>query len=72
MIDTSNYTPKTEPKSVAEINTKRMYMILLKAQEMTLQETPSKKGIIQLLSSLEHDILLLNDENNHIERDLFH
>ena len=57
----------------AEINVKRIYMILLKIQEMILENNSqyNKKEIIQLLSSIEHDILMLNDENNSICRDLF-
>lgn len=57
----------------AEISTKRMYLILLKAQEMILENNPQhkKKEIVSLLSSIEHDILMLNDKNNSINRDLF-
>lgn len=55
----------------AIISTKRIYTILLKVQEMILQNNIDKKEIISLLSSIEHDILLLNDKDNSIERDLF-
>ena len=55
----------------AKISTKRMYIMLLTAQEKLLQNTINKKEIISLLSSIEHDILLLNDKDNSIERDLF-
>ena len=55
----------------AMISTKRIYTILLKVQEMILQNNIDKKEIISLLSSIEHDILLLNDKDNSIERDLF-
>lgn len=55
----------------AIISTKRMYIMLLTAQEKLLQNTINKKEIISLLSSIEHDILLLNDKDNSIERDLF-
>ena len=55
----------------ARISTKRIYTILLKVQEMILQNNIDKKEIISLLSSIEHDILLLNDKDNSIERDLF-
>ena len=67
----------TENKEVceecAEISTKRMYLILLKAQEMILENNPQykKREIVSLLSSVEHDILMLNDKNNSINRDLF-
>lgn len=55
----------------ARISTKRIYTILLKVQEMILQNNIDKKEIISLLSSIEHDILLLNDKDNSIGRDLF-
>ena len=55
----------------ARISTKRMYIMLLIAQEKLLQNTINKKEIISLLSSIEHDILLLNDKDNSFERDLF-
>ena len=36
-------------------------------------DTPQyhKKEILNYLSSIEHDILMLNDKNNHVDRDLF-
>ena len=57
----------------ADISLKRMYIVLLRAQEMILDINPQykKKDILSLLSSIEHDILLLNDKNNSISRDLF-
>ena len=67
-------TEKTKDIEVcAKISTKRMYIILLKAQEMILENNPQykKREIVSLLSSVEHDILMLNDENNSIDRDLF-
>ena len=67
-------TEKTEDIGIcAEISTKRMYLILLKAQEMVLEHNPQykKREIVNLLSSIEHDILMLNDKNNSISRDLF-
>ena len=67
-------TEKTEDIGIcAEISTKRMYLILLKAQEMVLENNPQykKREIVNLLSSIEHDILMLNDKNNSISRDLF-
>ena len=60
-----------EPEICAQISTKRMYQILLKAQKKLLNTTIDKHEIIRLLASVEHDVLLLNDEHNHIERDLF-
>ena len=57
----------------ADISLKRMYLLLLKTQEMILENNPQhkKREIVSLLSSIEHDILMLNDKNNHITRDLF-
>ena len=65
-------TEKTEDIEVcAKIS--RMYLILLKAQEMILENNPQykKREIVSLLSSVEHDILMLNYKNNSIDRDLF-
>lgn len=55
------------------ISLKRMYIILLKTQEIILDINPqyNKKEILSYLTSIEHDILMLNDKNNHIDRDLF-
>lgn len=67
-------TEKTDDIEIcAEISTKRMYLILLKAQEMILKNDPQhkKREIVRLLSRIEHDILMLNDKNNSINRDLF-
>ena len=57
----------------ANVSLKRMYLILLTAQKIILDINPqySKKELINYLSSIEHDILMLNDKNNHISRDLF-
>ena len=67
-------TEKTENIEVcAEISTKRMYLILLKAQEIILENNTQykKREIVSLLSSIKHDILMLNNKNNSINRDLF-
>lgn len=67
-------TEKTNrPEICAEISTKRMYLLLLKAQEMILEDNPKyfKKEILSLLFTFEHEILMLNDKNNSICRDLF-
>jgi len=55
------------------ISLKRMYLILLKAEEMVLDINPqyNKKEILNYLTSIEHDILMLNDKSNHVDRDLF-
>ena len=57
----------------ANISLKRMYIILLKTQEMVLDINPqyNKKEILNYLSSIEHDILMLNDKDNRVDRDLF-
>lgn len=67
-------TEKTEDiEECAKISTKRMYLILLKAQEMILEINPQykKREILTLLSSVTHDVKMLDDENNSINRDLF-
>lgn len=55
----------------AVISTKRMYLMLSKAEEKLLQNTIDKKEIFSLLSSVKHDILLMEDKDNQIECDLF-
>lgn len=56
----------------ANISLKRMYIILLKTQEMVLNNSQyNKKEILNFLSSIEHDILMLNDKDNRVDRDLF-
>lgn len=67
----------TEKKEICEIcaniSLKRIYLLLLQTQEMVLDNNPQyhKEEIMSHLSSIEHDILLLNDINNCISRDLF-
>ena len=57
----------------ANISLKRMYLILLKAQEIILDNNPQyhKEEILDYLTSIEHDILMLNDKDNCVDRDLF-
>ena len=57
----------------ANISLKRMYLILLKTEERVLDSNPqyNKKEILNYLSSIEHDILMLNDKENRVDRDLF-
>lgn len=56
----------------ANISLKRMYIILLKTQEMVLNNPQyNKKEILNYLSSIEHDILMLNDKDNRVDRNLF-
>lgn len=56
----------------ANISLKRMYLILLKTQEIVLNNNPyNKKEILNYLTIIEHDILMLNDKDNRVDRDLF-
>lgn len=55
----------------AEISTKRMFLLLIKTQELILQNHNDKREILTLLSSVTHDIRMLDDKNNHISRDLY-
>lgn len=66
-------TEKEVCEICADISLKRMYLMLLKTEEMVLDINPqyNKKEILNYLSSIEHDILMLNDKDNHINRDLF-
>ena len=63
-------TEKEVCDECANISLKRMYLRLLKAQEMVL-DTNNKKEILNYLFSIEHDIFLLNDKDNYVDRDLF-
>ena len=58
-------------QTCAEISTKRMFLLLMKAQELILQNHNDKREILTLLSSVTHDIRMLDDKNNHISRDLY-
>ena len=62
-----------EYRECANISLKRMYLMLLRTQEMVLDINPQykKKEILNYLSSIEHDLLMLNDKDNSIERDLY-
>ena len=66
-------TEKEVCEVCANISLKRMYLIVLKTQEMVLDINPqyNKKEILNYLTSIEHDILMLNDKDNCIDRDLF-
>lgn len=57
----------------AEVSTKRMFLLLMKAQEMILENNPQyeKREILTLLSSVTHDVKMLDDKNNCISRDLY-
>lgn len=58
-------------QTCAEISTKRMFLLLIKAQELILQNHNDKREILTLLSSVTHDVRMLDDKNNHISRDLY-
>lgn len=65
-------TKKTEDIQIcAEISTKRMFLMLMKAQELILQNHNDKREILTLLSGVIHDIRMLDDKNNCISRDLY-
>ena len=66
-------TEKEVCEMCADISLKRIYLMLLKTQEMVLDINPQykKKEILNYLFSIEHDIILLNDNDNHVDRDLF-
>lgn len=66
-------TEKEVYEICADISLKRMYLMLLKTEEMVLDINPQykKKEILNYLSSIEEDIIMLNDKGNHIDRDLF-
>lgn len=65
-------TKKTEDIEIcAQISTKRMFLMLMKAQELILQNHIDKREILSLLSSVTHDVRMLDDENNCISRDLY-
>ena len=56
----------------ASISTKRMYILLLKVQELLLENAIDKEEINGLLCSVQHDVFLLNDKCNSVDRDLFY
>ena len=65
-------TKQTEDIQIcAEISIKRMFLMLMKAQELILQNHNDKREILTLLSGVIHDIRMLDDENNCISRDLY-
>ena len=66
-------TEKKVCEICADISLKRMYLMLLKTEEMVLDINPQykKKEILNYLFSIEDDIIMLNDKDNHIDRDLF-
>lgn len=66
-------TEKEVCNECANISLKRMYLTLLKAQEIVLDNNPQyyKKEILNYLTHIEHDILMLNDKDNCVDRDLF-
>ena len=71
--EVSGMSEKEVCDECANISLKRMYLILLKAQELVLDINPQykKKEILNYLVSIEHEILMLNDKGNCLDRDLF-
>ena len=66
-------TEKEACDECANISLRGMYLRLLKTQELVLDINPqyNKKEILYHLVRIERDILMLNDENNCVDRDLF-
>lgn len=67
-------TKQTEDIEVcSEISTKRMFLLLMKSQEMIVENNSQykKREILTLLSSVTLDVKLLDNKNNRISRDLF-
>lgn len=61
-----------EPEICASISTKRMYLNILRIQEIILETNNiDKKEILNYINSIQHDIQLINDIHNHIERDIY-
>lgn len=60
-----------EYRECVNISTKRMYLMLLNAEQHLLENTVDKTLIMSLLRSVKHDVLMLNDKDNSIERDLY-
>lgn len=71
--EVSGMSEKEVCDECANISLKRMYLMLLKAQELVLDINPQykKKEILNYLVSIEHEILMLNDKGNCLDRDLF-
>ena len=63
---------ETVPEKCAKISTKRMYVLLLSVEEKILFNNVDKKSVIDSIEAIKHDVFLLNNENNSIERDLFY
>ena len=64
---------EAKPDIIACISTKEMYKNLSKIQLIMLEGDcyKKKKDIIGLLISLKHDVLLLNEKEASLDRDLF-
>lgn len=58
------------PMECVDISLKKMYLHLLKAQELLLDNS-DKKEVMRLLVYVEQELLLLNGETNTVKRDLF-
>lgn len=60
---------KTE--MAADISLNRMYSALLKIELMIVDDEIDRTKILHLLGSLKHDVKLMDDNDNHITRDIF-
>jgi len=58
-------------KVCAHVSLKRMFRLLLDAQSEMLNDRPDKAKVLRLLSSVEHDLLMMNDKDTCIDADLF-
>ena len=72
-MDCDEVVAEMSDKECAYVSLKHMYLMLLKAQEMVLDINPQhhKKEIMNYLSSIEHDLLMMNDKDTCIDADLF-
>ena len=71
-MDIENAKCSDAPMCVAQISTKRMYILLLTVQHKLLENTIDKKELLNFISNVQHDVKLLNDKDNSILRDLYY
>lgn len=62
--------PKSEPEICSEISLNKMLHMVLMVKNLLLSNNMDKLEVYRILNSIEFDILLLNDENNCIDRNL--
>lgn len=61
---------EAEPEECACISLNRLLHIVMHCKSKLMENNIDKLEIYRLLNSIEFDILLMNDENNFIERNL--